>query len=218
VPTQEAPDIGGWFSRKHAVELFSTVLLALAGLAASWSGYQAARWSGIQSALYSQASAQRVESTRQSAKANALGQVDIVTFMAWVEAYTAGNERLQTFYRARFRAEFRPAFEAWLAAEPETNPQAPATPFAMQQYRLQAQDEAAALERKAAATFATGQAANRHSLDYVLNSVLLAMVLFLVAITRQFGTVRLQLALLGLATVLLAVGLFHLIYYPAAAI
>jgi hypothetical protein len=32
---------------------------------------------------------------------------------------------------SRFRDEFKPAFAAWLAKKPFTNPSAPETPFAM---------------------------------------------------------------------------------------
>jgi hypothetical protein len=62
--------------------------------------------------------------------------VDIATFTQWVDADVAGNRALARFYRRRFRTEFRPAFAAWIATSPRTNPTAPLSPFAMRQYRV----------------------------------------------------------------------------------
>ena len=55
------------------------------------------------------------------------------------------------FYRKRFRPEFRPAFEAWVATRPRTNRDAPLSPFAMPQYKLAATAKADRLEAQAAA-------------------------------------------------------------------
>ena len=46
------------------IEVASTVVLALAAVAISWSGYQASRWTGEQAKAFSRATAARVESTR----------------------------------------------------------------------------------------------------------------------------------------------------------
>ena len=43
---------------------------------------------------------------------------------------------LADFYFKRFREEFRPAVDAWVATRPLKNPNAPLTPFAMPQYKL----------------------------------------------------------------------------------
>ena len=38
--------------------------------------------------------------------------------MQWVDAYARGETELVNFYRARFRDEFKPAFNAWVATKP----------------------------------------------------------------------------------------------------
>ena len=40
-----------------------------------------------------------------------------------------GEEQVANSPRERFRAEFTPAFEAWVALDPLTTPGAPTTPF-----------------------------------------------------------------------------------------
>ena len=80
---------------------------------------------------------------------------------------------MANFYRERFRAEFAPAFEAWLALDPANNPDAPDTPFGMPEYELSRAEDADRLEREAEAAFAEGRAANQQSDDYILNAVIL---------------------------------------------
>ena len=53
-------------------------------------------------------------------------QVDVATFIQWVDANAHDDEDLADFYEARFRDEFQPAFDAWLATDPLVNPDAPA--------------------------------------------------------------------------------------------
>ena len=109
-------------------EVVATIVLALATLATAWSGYQAARWGGEQASSYNQAGALRTESTRASTQAGQLIQIDIGMFANWINAFAAGDQQLADFYEERFRDEFKPAFEAWLATEPVNNPDAPPTP------------------------------------------------------------------------------------------
>ena len=120
--------------RTHWVELLSTILLAAAAVATAWSTYQSTRWRGVQAIDYSKATAARIQSSEASTRAGQLSQVDIATFIQWVDADVAGNAKLAQFYRRRIRPEFKPAFVAWLATNPHTNPKAPLTPFAMPQY------------------------------------------------------------------------------------
>lgn len=201
-------------ARDQRVELLSIVLLSVAGLATSWSSYQAARWGGVQATEYSRASALRVESTRASATADQLRAVDLATFMSWVDAYASNDTLSQEFYEKRFRAEFKPAFEAWIASRPLVNRDAAPTPFQLDEYRLAEAEEAARLVEQAEQVFKTGQEANRRSDAYVLAAVVFASVLFFSGIAQQFRILRVQFVLLGLASVLLAVGLFNVVTLP----
>jgi hypothetical protein len=178
------------------VEILSTVLLALAAVATAWSSYQASRWTGEQAKAFSVANASRVESTRASSLANAQRQVDVAVFIQWVDAFAQDRQELADFYRTRFRDEFVPAFDAWLATHPLDNPDAPLTPFAMPEYRLAADREAERLETAAEASAAAARTNIQRATNYVLGVVLFAASLFFAGISTKLGSPRLKTAVL----------------------
>jgi hypothetical protein len=185
-------------TRRHRVELLATVLLAVAAVATAWSTYQSTQWRGQQAADNSKASAARIESSEASTRAGQLTQIDIATFTQWVDAYVAGNNELADFYRQRFRKEFQPAFEAWIATNPRTNPSAPASPFEMPQYRVAEADEAKRLDAVANARSDAASTANERSDKYMLVVVLFAASLFFAAMSTKLQSVRQREVLLGL--------------------
>lgn len=118
---------------REVFELLSTILLALAAIATALAGFQSAKWGGVQATNFSQAGAARTESVRFSTLAGQEAQVDITTFLSWLDKVvadidsgailepTAASEyeptpaTLSGFTFARFREEFGPAVDAWLA-------------------------------------------------------------------------------------------------------
>lgn len=173
---------------ERRIEILTTVLLAVAAVATAWASYQSSRWHGEQARAFSRANATRIESTRASGLANRQVEIDVATFIQWVDAYATGETMLAAFYRKRFRPEFQPAVEAWIAERPLRNPQAPLTPFAMPQYQLAASKKAEALERRAAA-FAAEASVNIDRADrYVLCVVLFAASLFFAGISTRMHT------------------------------
>ena len=125
------------------------VLLAVATVATAWSGYQSTRWNGEQAKAGGRANALRIESAKAAGLANTQTEIDVATFTQWVNAYALQQTELADFYFKRFREEFRPAVDAWVATRPLKNPNAPLTPFAMPQYKLAARAEAERLEAQA---------------------------------------------------------------------
>ncbi len=197
-------------------EIVASALLAFAGVATSWSSYQATLWSGAQAKHYSEANALRLTATREFTMAGQFALIDVTAFESWANAYTTGNEELQGFYRARFRPEFRSAFEAWLAKDPMHNSRAPVTPFVMPEYRLAHEEAALKLEQLAAASSRAGNSANSNSDRFVRGAVLFATVMFFAGISQQFRLIRLKVALLGFALVLLTYGTIIIVSYPRA--
>ena len=171
---------------KHA-ELLATILLAIAAVATAWSSYQSARWSGVQTIDFSNANAARVESTRFSTQAGQETQIDLLTFTQWVNAYAAKEKKLSDFYFQRFRPEFKPAVEAWIATHPLTNPKAPPSPFAMPEYKLKSTGEAEKLEAEATQQSAKARQSNQRSDNYVLAVVLFAASLFFAGISTKLS-------------------------------
>ena len=159
-------------------EVVATVLLSLAAVATAWSGYQATRWNGEQTKASSRTNAIRIDAARAQGLAEARKEVDVATFIQWVDAYAQGQTELTSFYFRRFRPEFKPAFTAWLATRPLTNRNAPLTPFVMPQYTLAAEEEAAQLDADAEVSSATVRRNIQRASNYVLGVVLFSVSLF----------------------------------------
>ena len=136
--------------------------------------------------------------------------------MAWVNAKTLGNEQLEQFYRQRIRPEFRQTFDAWLATNPLTNPQAPATPFTLPGYHSEHGQHALELETRANALTEAGDRAHHYADTYGRGTVVLAMVLFFCGIVQQFTEFRTRVLLLGIAILLLMFGLSNILVLPRA--
>lgn len=198
------------------VELVATVLLAVAAVATAWSSYQASRWSGEQSIAFSASNAARVNASRASARADQLSQVDVSTFIAWADAYASRDTMLADFYFRRFRAEFRPAVEAWIATRPLRNEQAPLTPFAMPQYRLADRDTATRLDAEAAMKTELAKRNNQRSDNYVLAVVLFASSLFFAGISTKLARLSHQGALLVVGCLLFLGTLVWVLTFPVS--
>jgi len=195
-------------------KVITAIMLSIVAVATAWSGYQAARWGGVQSTKYAQANALRVVSTRDLTLSGQVRLYDITAVNNWINAYTQGNTTLATLYEKRFRPEFVPTFEAWLALDPFNNPNAPPGPLFMPQYKLSLEEQANQLDAQAAKTLNQGQEANQQSDYYVLNTVFLVAVLFLTAIAERFEWNLVRAMVLALALGMLLFGIYHLFTYP----
>ena len=171
--------------RRDWIEIVATVLLSVAAVATAWSSYQATRWNGEQAKAASRANAVRVQAARASGLANSQTQVDVATFIQWVDARATGEADLESFYVERFRDEFRPAFDAWLATDPLTNADAPPTPFAMDEYQLEAAAEAERLDAEEAVLSATVRRNIQRAGNYVLGVVLFTVALFFAGMSTR---------------------------------
>lgn len=182
---------------ERRLELAATALLAMAAVATAWASYQSSRWHGKQAEAQSASIAARVESSKAADVANRQAQIDVAMFTQWVDAYATSETELADFYRKRFRDEFEPAFEAWVATKPLRNPSAPLSPFAMPQYQLAATKEA---ERQEAATAASHEVRIdiQRADNYVLAVVLFASSLFFAGISTKLHAQRSQVAILAL--------------------
>jgi hypothetical protein len=213
--TSSAPGTGDGGRRRGAwVDVVSTVLLSVAAVAIAWSGYQASRWTGEQAKAFSRANAARLESTRWSDLANSQSEIDVATFIQWVDSYARNETTLADFYRKRFREEFRPAVEAWIATRPLQNPDAPLTPFATPEYRLAARAESERLEAKAGAESAVASRNIQRATNYVLCVVLFSSALFFGGISTRIGSPTARVVILGVGCVVLLGALIWIATFP----
>ena len=177
---------------KNWAELWATLILSLATLVTAWAGYEAGKWNGLQTALNMQATALRIEAGQHAAEAQQMLLYDLGLFTNWANAVGSGNTRLADFHRGRFRDEFAPAFDAWLATQPLENDAAPASPFEMDAYHpaaLDAQEEATATAEHLAGS---AEVANGFADRYTLIIVILAGALLLAGLAHRFEWAELR--------------------------
>ena len=201
---------------ERRLELAAVLLLALTSLATAWCGYQAARWSGEQSQHYARASAARVKAGQAATQAGQLRIDDLLYFNEWLDARDAGDEQLAELYRRRFRPEFVPAFDAWLAQKPFTNPNAIPGPLYMSEYRLADLAKSATLDAAADELYEEGTKAKSYDDRYILATVFFAAVLFFAGISLRLDWRPLRVAVLGMACALLVGGIGFVLTLPVA--
>ena len=216
------------------IELIATIVMALAAIATAWCAFQATKWSGIMSIEFSNANAGRVESTRVDSVANTQRSIDVGVFTSWLDAvaaevdageippvrengYQPVDGTLSAFYYERMRDEFRPALEAWLAADPLNDPGAPRTPFAMEEYQLAAAMEADDLLEQSAQDRQDALDANQNGDNYVLTTVGFALVIFFAGVSSKLSERRNRWITIGVALVLFTGGLIAVFSLPIVA-
>jgi len=198
------------------IEIYTSIVLAITSLLTAWCAYQASAWSSNQATAAQAAGRLRTEATVASTRAGQMSIVDVMTFTNWLNATNAQDTELADFYRARFTNAFLPAFEAWLATKPLENPDAPKSPFAMEEYQQSEFSKAIELERQANAQGEAFAIANATSTAYVRNTVLFATTLFLCSMAGRFDGRAIKLGLLGLGTFLMLAGLINAVVMERA--
>jgi hypothetical protein len=194
--------------RDRYLTIIEAALLAVVAVLAAWSGFAAAKWGTESSLKLAKASAARTEANRVALEGDTTKNFDASTFNAWFTAYVVKNPAAMTVAERRFRPQFRVAFDAWLATEPFTNPNAPPGPTYMPEY---VQPELALtnrLDAQADAEYDLGEAAGSNSDNYVRTTVYLATVLFLVGISSHF---KVRAARVGLVVVGAGILLFSIV-------
>ena len=199
---QQAEREGGSPWRKR-ISIVEAVVLSIVTLTVAWAGYSAAKWSTESSLNLAKASATRVKANRAFQQALTYRVGDAVTFNAWYTAHTAGNQSEMRVARKYLLPGYRAAFDAWLATKPFTNPNAPAGPEDMPQYKPPGEARARALDAQANVYYAKGQKAAETGDHYIRITVILASVLFLVGISTQFPIPRVRYGLVAVGVVLL---------------
>ncbi len=193
---------------EKVVEIAEVSVLAIVAIATAYSGYQGTKWGGEQARLYGLASTTRFEAEAASTLGGQQLVADSGFFTAWLQAHAAGDDKLESMIAARFTPEYADAFQAWLATDPFTNPDAPAGPAFMPGFENPLMTKAAQLNDQASAYFATGTTARETANKYIRQTVLFASVLFLVAIAQRFRLRGVRIAANALAFALLLYALY----------
>jgi hypothetical protein len=198
------------------LEIAEALVLAVVAIATAWSGYQAALWTGHQSELYGQASKLRVQAEGAATYANQERLYNASTVVEWLKAEAQGNKKLSALFERRFLPEFRPAFEAWRKTDPVNNPNAPAGPQLMAEYRSSKTEAAGKLNAQATEIFDEGTRTRELADRYVRATVMLATVLLLIGISQRFKIRGVRVGLLLTAMFLLCFPVYHILTLPRA--
>jgi len=230
-PEIEYDDPKGIFNTSDRLELIATITLAIATVLTAWSAFQAGKWGGTQAINFSEAGAARTESTRADTRGGQLIQVDAAMYLDWVTAlieesgdgtippvsatgYEPTKGTSSGFLYTRFRTEFLPAVTAWLATDPINNPDAPKTPFVMDEYVVAATVEADRLSAVADEKAQAAREANQNGDNYVLTMVLFASVLFFGGVSSKMAVRRNRLIIVSFGAVLLVSGIYIIATLP----
>ena len=223
-PTEVGKEIGE--HAKHAgahgegrhgdrlVTILEAVLLSVVTIVAAWSGFSAAKWGTESSLKLAEASAARTEANRAFQESLTFRAEDATMFNAWFAAYVAGNEDDMRVAEKRFRPEYRVAFEAWLATDPFTNPDAPSGPQQMPEYKPAGEALSRKLDAKADVLYEEGHAAGETGDNYVRTTVILASVLFLVGISTHFPVRAVRYGLIAVGGTLLLIAAIAILRLP----
>jgi len=196
------------------VEILEAVLLGVVAVATAWSAYHAAKADGHEAELYAQASTLRIEANELVTLGGQQRLLDVSTFNTWIQAKNEGRDELAELYVRRFSDEFEIAFDAWLKTNPFSNPAAPPGPSFMPEYRNPQILQGAATNHEASRIFDEGTVARKQSEEYTGTTVVLATVLFLVALAPRFQSRRVRFALLLLTGGLAVYALVTILGFP----
>lgn len=227
--------------RVNRVELATTVILAIAGVLIAWAALQSAKWSGEQAIHFSEAGANRTESTRFDNRATSLVLLDTQTFLQWGQAiqteglvaeasgaeppdptvYDPANPTLSGYLFSQFREDFRPRVLEWAEGGGPTNPAGSSPFFPFEEYV--AESVPPALESDRLAEVADDKAGlarddNQNSDNYVVTVVILAAVMFFASLSGKMKVRRNQNLVFSLALIMLVWAGLRLVTLPIHAI
>ena len=205
----------GWVERverrtgKTIQEVVTLLVLSLTAVLTAWCGFESSKWGGEMSIAFSKASSARIQAASASGLANASRQFDLTIWASYANAVATGEDELRDYIEERFTPAFKVAFEEWQANDRNTP-----GPFSQPSYVPPGTEEAAELSAQADAKFQEALDNNAQGDQYSLLTVLFALVLFFAAMSGRDIAVWVTRALLGIAIVLLVVGVATLVTFP----
>jgi hypothetical protein len=196
------------------VEIISAVLISLATVASAWCAYQSALWGGEEAISYNAAGAARTESVRYSNQALQLVTIDVNMFTEFVAAYSNEDEFLFDFLMARFRPEMKVAVDAWIKTQPLINPDAPTSPFEMEEYESEAQDKADLFLEEVDVHLDEARQNDQYADRYILLTVIFASVLFFGGMSTEFKSLKIRIGLIAFSSLTFLITIVVALSFP----
>jgi hypothetical protein len=192
---------------ERAIEIAEAVLLAVVAVLTAWSGYQAALWDGESARAYATSARERIEAEQAYLRSGQTLAYNAGTFNAWLQATVQGQEDLATVLDGRFTPEYKGAFDAWLELDPLNDPDAPAGPALMPGYEDPELEQSAELSEQATESFEEAVHSRETADNFVRATVVLAGVLFLIAVGQRFDIKGVRIGVLAVAGAFLVYGI-----------
>jgi hypothetical protein len=200
---------------RDRLELYNTIMLAIATLAVAWCSYQAALWNGIQtfrlaeSNKYSRLAQQTLI---QSGQNKAMEEAVIINF---VDAVLNKNQSRIDYIIKGVRPELASILSHWLQSNPLETDSAPRHPMVMPEYEElmgKRMEESGKMSLQAEEAFKAAQTANLNGDRYSLLTVLLSMVMFLGAITTKLVRINVRL-MLTIISAIICIGVLIVVFF-----
>lgn len=213
------------------LELIATIVMAGAAILTAFATLQSSKWHGEQSREYSRANAARIESASFTNRATAAMSIDLDLYLVWLDAirdeledgtlvfdaetgYQPVTGSRSTYFYERMRQEMVPILDAWIATDPLGNPNAPTSPFVMEEYTLADAARATELLDEAEAHIDAALEAATNADNYVLVAVVLALAIFFAGISTKLEIDRNRVAMSLLSDAIIVGAVVMLITLP----
>ncbi len=188
--------------------------MAVASLATAWCSYQSSCWSGQSGDSATRANNAERQAIALHFEAQQVQAVQIQILMEIIDAHLAGKEEVERFYTDRIAAEFKTAYEKWIALKPYENPAAPPHPFVSGLYQPRNQQDIAVARAEAKAAREKSNAAGGYASSYLGITVLLASVLFFAGTAGKFDQRHVRQFSLGFGITMFLYAAFRIILLP----
>lgn len=192
------------------LQLLIVILLGVVSVATAYTSFQAALYGGIQASAYSKGGAQQTEAESLYLEANQqyLQDAQILTRMTELSIDMESSDPvLAEAASAKFDAliftAVSPDLQAaidWSVAENEADPETYTDPQSSEDYQAALFGAWAELDDESAQLLAQGDEANGHGDRLTLNTVLMAVSLFLLGIAAVLSNRRAQWVLIGVGS------------------
>lgn len=189
------------------IELIAALLLGVAGILTAYAAYNGALAGGDALKGYTQSSRTTADANGFYNDYSQTYSADQQLFLQYQLLVQKGDEETADVVKSiMFSDALTVATDAWLEI-PQDDPNGPATPLDMDEYKIEALDEAQALTQQADDEFVEAQKIDDQGDNFDLAAVYLAVALFFAGIAALFKVRKLQIAMLIASGLIILPGL-----------
>jgi len=197
------------------LEVYNTIILAIATLCAAWCSYQGSLWNGIQTFRLADSNKYARLAQQTSIQANQKMAMEEVAIVSFIDAVLGKDKRRSDYILKGVRPELSKVLSDWMQLDPAKDSTVPRNPMSTRGYQdlaKQRTDESEKLSIKSTEAYNEGNRANGISDTYGLLTVIFSMVMFLGAIATKIVRLRLRFILIVVSALICVIVLFLVIF------